>query len=110
MGWRGHSHPAYGVNAQWSLAVSGTGKIFSRKRDPRRQGRVSLDARSGHSTLNFRLITDFGARAERLLRRPQIERDIIMIECSLCVAIPMLLIVGLVGVLAVLVPPGSDIL
>jgi hypothetical protein len=33
-----------------------------------------------------------------------------MIECSLCVAIPMLLIVGLVGVLAVLVPPGSDIL
>jgi hypothetical protein len=53
---------------------------------------ISAHARSGYSD------------------RLQIERGIIMIECSICVAIPMLLIIGLVGILAVLFPHGADIL
>jgi hypothetical protein len=36
-------------------------------------------------------------------------RRALMIECSLCVSIPMLVVVGLVGLLALL-PDGADIL
>ena len=53
-GW-GH-HPAYAVNAQWSLAVSGTGKIFSRKCDPRD---AAPPAKAGFPLTQGRVILEF---------------------------------------------------